>query len=128
MNKVTTDFAMGIADKDLSEELQVQSEQPWEVECKCLASHPSAGGPGADRSPQDLQELTQTDGRPGQGDNWDRVVQNRGTSPAEPGWPWAQTALWVQSRGQKKEEGAGKNFLSPFPGRVDVVWRSMMLN
>lgn len=43
MNKVTTDFAMGIADKDLSEELQVKSEQPWEVECKCLASHCSTG-------------------------------------------------------------------------------------
>lgn len=40
MNKVTTDFAMGIADKDLSEELQVRSEQPREVECKCLASCP----------------------------------------------------------------------------------------
>lgn len=39
MNKVTTDSAMGIADKDLSEELQVRSEQPGEVECKCLASH-----------------------------------------------------------------------------------------
>lgn len=63
MNKVTTDFAMGIADKDLSEELQVQSEQPWEVECKCLASHPSAGGPGADRSPQDPQEPAQTVGQ-----------------------------------------------------------------
>lgn len=43
MNKVTTDFAMGIADKDLSEELQVKSEQLWEVECKCLASHRSTG-------------------------------------------------------------------------------------
>lgn len=28
---------MGIADKNLSEELQVRSEQPREVECKCLA-------------------------------------------------------------------------------------------
>ncbi|KAG3286589.1 hypothetical protein H1C71_010189 [Ictidomys tridecemlineatus] len=37
MNKVATDFAAGIADKDLSEELQVRSEQPGEVECKCLA-------------------------------------------------------------------------------------------
>jgi hypothetical protein len=39
MNKVATDSAMGIADKDLSEELQVRSEQPQEVECKCLAPH-----------------------------------------------------------------------------------------
>lgn len=42
-NKVTTDFAVGITDKDLSEELQVKSEQPWEVECKCLGSHHSTG-------------------------------------------------------------------------------------
>lgn len=54
MNKVTTDFAMGIADKDLSEELQVRSEQPWEVECKCLASHPLSWCPlAADWSLED---------------------------------------------------------------------------
>lgn len=95
MNKVTTAFAMGIADKDLSEELQVQSEQPWEVECKYLASHPSAGGPGADRSPQDPQELTRRDGQTDRRTARPRrqlgqeVVQNCGTGPAEPGWPWA---------------------------------------
>lgn len=36
-NKVATESAMGIADKNLSEELQVRSEQPREVECKCPA-------------------------------------------------------------------------------------------
>lgn len=39
MNKVATESAMGIADKGLSEELQVRSEQPREVECKCLDPH-----------------------------------------------------------------------------------------
>lgn len=48
---------MGIADKDLSEELQVRSEQPQEVECKCLVPLSASRGlctQGPDRTrPQD---------------------------------------------------------------------------
>lgn len=44
MNKVATESAMGIADKNLSEELQVRSEQPREVECKYLAPCQLHGG------------------------------------------------------------------------------------
>ena len=66
MNKVTIDFPMGITDKDLSEELQLKSEQPWEVECKCLISHPSTWlVPARSRlEPSGLsQKLTQRPGR-----------------------------------------------------------------
>lgn len=44
-------------------------------------------------------------------------MQNRGTSPAEPGWPWPQTAPWVQSRGQKEEEVGWEELPFSVPGQ-----------
>lgn len=81
MNKVTTDFAMGIADKDLSEELQVRSEQPREVECKCR--FPSALLVPPQSRLEQSQKLTQEWG--GEGGRLGHGVGKKfGTKSAEP--------------------------------------------
>lgn len=101
MNKVTTDFAMGIADKDLSEELQVKSEQLWEVECKYLASHRSTGAhweqTGAFRAESETHPGVAQAGRTAE----NGVVQKCGTNSAEPVracvYRWGEA--WVGNKG-----------------------------
>lgn len=99
MNKVTTDFAMGIADKNLSEELQVRSEQPREVECKCLCSQGSVGAPlCADWRLQNSQNLAQewdSRGRLRQHGSCRNVGQNPlSTGMGSTGWERERKTAW----------------------------------
>lgn len=133
MNKVTTDFAMGIADKDLSEELQVRSEQPREVECKCLASHPLYWCPlGADWSLENRGGNSPRSG-PGGGEaagTWGHAELWKEISGASvsmhlctcaPGWG---AGVGEGQRGGKEEEAQRETQGPWFAGGVEIRWRN----
>lgn len=123
MNKVTTDFTMGIADKDLSEELQVRSEQPREVECKCLPSHGSADVPSAQtRGFRTVRNSPRSGAGREDGQTW--VLEKRGAKSPEPVGGSAWTG--VGSRGWEGVEWDRKSSLSLFFSRGDTVCRLMM--
>lgn len=98
---------MGIADKDLSEELQVRSEQPREVECKCLASHPLSWCPlAADWS---LEDRGRHSPRSGAGREAGQDVGSRRTVEGN-----QLIVHLARDRKGGKEEGAQQSFGIPF--------------